>query len=96
MLLLVQTFYHTYSYLTKNVFSFYCTFDQMNIALVNIRDFFQNHKKNLTDPKLFNHSLSVYIYIHFFFLGNFIMVLVSRYFWMQSLFNVFMFSVGFR
>ncbi len=33
------------SYSKKNIFSFYCICHQINAALVNLRDFFQNTKK---------------------------------------------------
>ncbi len=32
-------------------FCFYCVFDQINAAIVNKKDFFQNILKNLTGPK---------------------------------------------
>ncbi len=35
-------------------YSFYCIFSQINAALVSRRDFFEKHKKNSTDLKLFN------------------------------------------
>lgn len=35
-----------------------CIFDQINTAIVKIRDFFQKH-----DPKLLNGSVCVYVYI---------------------------------
>ncbi len=48
---------------TKFLF-FSVVFFQINAALMSIRHFFKNIK-NLTDPKLLNDTLSLYIYIYF-------------------------------
>jgi len=34
----------------SNISQLYCIFDQINVALVSIRVFFQKHKKNLINP----------------------------------------------
>jgi len=50
-------------YFTSQYYCFYCIFDQMNAALVSIRDFFQKHQNNAQNFDLIIDNLfTIYFY----------------------------------
>ncbi len=42
-------------------YSFYCIFDQINAALVCIRNLFQKHLKNCTKPEFLNSFVNQFL-----------------------------------